>query len=169
MRTALLRAARASLPALAVLALALTPATSRAGKPPIYKSCEALPNDTVHMATCGSVLVAYQDIAGAAGMGQVAYDAFNQGLVQGMAQSADTPPTVQSRPNPFVIKGKIADGQYMRVDWTQQGEARTLTGYSVAATTKEDIRLGACFGLAGPGSEAPCLELLPFVMKKGLK
>ena len=169
MRTALLRAARLSLPALALLVIALTPATSRAGKPSVYKTCQALPNDTVRMATCGSVLVAYQDIAGAASMSSVAYDAFNQGLVQGMAQSADTTPAVQSKPNPFVINGKPADGQYMRVDWTQQGEPRTLTGYSVATTKKVVIRLGACFGLAGPGSEAPCLELLPFVMKKGLK
>jgi len=153
-----------------ILAPLLLTATSCGKKPPAsYASCAKLPNDLVKMATCGSVLVAYQDIGGAADLGPMAYGAFNDGLVQGMAQSADSTPAVQVEPTRFTINGQSVQGQHMRVDWTQGGEPRTLTGYSVAVFETSNIRLGACFGLAGPGSETDCTELLPYVMEKGLR
>ena len=153
-----------------LLAPLLLTATSCGKKPPAsYTSCTTLPNDLVKMATCGSVLVAYQDIDGAADLGPMAYGAFNDGLVQGMAQSADTTPAVHVESARFTINGQSVEGQHMRVAWTQGGEPRTLTGYSVALFKSDNIRLGACFGLAGPGSEDNCTELLPYVMEKGLR
>ncbi len=133
-------------------------------------ACTRMDSAGIKMAMCGGVMVAYQDIPGDPSLGPVSFDAFNQGLVQGLTgNSTGDAPVVNTESYPFVVKGKPVDGRHMNVSWTEETGARAMGGYSAGSYSKKSMRFGACFGLLEPGSEAPCLEILPYVMAKGLK
>ncbi|HNC96090.1 MAG TPA: hypothetical protein PKW90_08210 [Myxococcota bacterium] len=142
-----------------------------APKPASMEACTRMDSAGIKMAMCGGVMVAYQDIPGDPSMGPVSFDAFNQGLVQGLTGNAveGEAPVVNTESYPFVVKGKTVDGRHMNVSWNEETGARAMGGYSAGSYSKKNMRFGACFGLLEPGSEAPCLEILPYVMAKGLK
>lgn len=132
-------------------------------------TCIIMPNDLVTMASCGTIMVAYQDLSAPAAQGPIAFDAFNEGLVEGLTGKATGTPVVKKQAFPFVVNGEQVPGRYMTVSWDEGTTHREMSGYSAGLYEKKSLRLGACFGLLDAGSERPCEQMLPWVMAHGLK